>query len=317
VLGATGVPPLGRVRHAKQWGWRRSLLVMHDGERSLVAEAFRSLRASIQLTAPHRALRVLVITSAGPGEGKTFVASNLAISLAQAGKRVLLVDADVRRPAVHRVFGVSNALGLVDALRQSDQPAGVGSAGSPNFSAAPLGDPRIVHGVVASTVDNLWLLPAGTPPRNPAELLSSEAVGQLVEQLRHHWDVLVLDTAPVSAVADTLLLARHSDGCLLVARCGRTRRAALGGAIAALRGVGQPLVGVVLNDERPGPLARFSRDDYYYQHGYWSEIPSAGITEGVDGWQSGLGLPHAGEPGVADPGTLHGAGGHAPEQPTR
>src|SRR5919197_1652486 len=121
VLGAAGIPPLGRLRYIGVRGWRqrsrqRALLMLHNG-RSLAAEGFRSLRASILLNASYRPLRVLVVTSAGPGEGKTCVASNLAIAHAQAGQRVLLVDGDLRRPSLHRLFGVSNDVGLVDALR--------------------------------------------------------------------------------------------------------------------------------------------------------------------------------------------------------
>jgi non-specific protein-tyrosine kinase len=312
VLGATGIPPLGRVRHAQAWGLRRRngapsrALVMLNGERSLAAEAFRSLRTSIYLNAPHRSLRVLVVTSPGSGEGKSFVASNLAVALAQAGKRVLLVDADLRRPAVHRLFGVSNTLGLVDALRRAAQRSAPIANSSPDL-AAPEAPPAPIPGVIASSVENLWLLPAGTPPRNPGELLSSAAVGELIEEFTDQWDMVILDTAPIGTVADTLLLAKQASGCLLVARWGRTRRAALGGAIGALRGLGRPLVGVVLNDERPGVLSRFSRDDYY-QHGYWSEIPAAETMEGVEGWQGDL--AHALDATtLIDPGTLEVGGG--------
>jgi Mrp family chromosome partitioning ATPase len=219
---------------------------------------------------------------------------------------VLLVDADLRRPAVHRMFGVSNAVGLVDALRRAAHVAAPAGA-SADAPAAPALAPASIPGVVATSIDNLWLLPAGTPPRNPAELLSSAALGQLIEDFSAQWDTVVLDTAPIGTVADTLLLAQQASGCLIVARWGRTRRAALGGAIAALRGLGRPLVGVVLNDERPGALARFSRDDYY-QHGYWSEVPLTDPSDGTDGWQGDL--AHAfNATSVMDPGTLDAGGG--------
>jgi Mrp family chromosome partitioning ATPase/capsular polysaccharide biosynthesis protein len=311
VLGATGIPPLGRVRHAQAWGLRRRngalsrALVMLNSERSLAAEAFRSLRTSIYLNAPHRNLHVLVVTSPGSGEGKSFVASNLAVALAQSGKRVLLVDADLRRPAVHRIFGVSNTLGLVDALRRAAQMPAPIAVSSSEGAASPA--PAPIPGVIASSIENLWLLPAGTPPRNPGELLSSEALGGLMEEFTAQWDMVILDTAPIGTIADTLLLAKQASGCLLVARWGRTRRAALSGAISALRGLGRPLVGVVLNDERPGVLSRFSRDDYY-QHGYWSEIPAGDAIDGVEGWQGDL--AHALDATtLIDAGTLDGGGG--------
>ena len=303
VVAATGMPPLGRVRHAATWSWRKPMaqsnraLVMLGGERSLAAEAFRSLGAAVRLNARDRPLRVLVVTSPGSGEGKTFVASNLAITLAQSGSRVLLVDADLRRPVIHTVFGISNTVGLVDALRRMLGDASAVSQGQHETSHA---DPTRTPGLVASNIENLWLLPAGTPLRNPGELLSSNRLGQLLKDLAQEWDAVVLDSAPIGTVADTLLLGQHASACLLVARWGRTRRAALGGAIAALRGVGRPLVGVVLNDERPGPLARFSRDDYY-RHGYWSRAPTS----------------DAAEPAVAEQSTLELAGGYRPDQSTR
>jgi Mrp family chromosome partitioning ATPase len=260
----------------------------HNG-RSLVAEGFRSLRASILLNASYRPLRVLVVTSAGPGEGKTFVASNLAIALAQAGQRVLLVDGDLRRPSLHRVFAVTNDVGFVDALRQMADRIGRAAAGPPPLASARRGAGSDLLGILASNVENLWLLPAGNPPQNPAELLSAGALGPLVEELKQHWDIVVFDTAPVGGVADALLLGQHASGCLVVARSGSTRRAALGGAMAALRSIGRPMVGVVLNGDRPGPLARFSRDGYY-QHGYWSELPSKEPEGGLDAWSAGLGV---------------------------
>jgi non-specific protein-tyrosine kinase len=249
-----------------------------------------------------------VVISPAAREGKTFVATNLAITLAQSGSRVLLVDADLRRPVIHRVFRISDAVGLVDALRRAvRQPSGL-SAGQPETAFVSDSVATPIPGLVASNIDNLWLLPAGTPVRNPSELLSSDYLGQMLETLAQQWDTVVLDSAPIGTVADTLLLAQHASACMLVARWGRTRRAALGGAIAALRSVGRPLVGVVLNDERPGPLARFSRDDYY-QHGYWSEIPSAEPPDGTEAWQSDL-IGHAlNATTVVDPATLDAGGG--------
>jgi polysaccharide biosynthesis transport protein len=129
---------------------------------------------------------------------------------------------------------------------------------------------RELAGVTASGIDNLWLLPAGCPPPNPAELLGSNALANVMTRLVEQWDVVVLDSAPVGPAADALLLTNQANGALLVARYGRTRRAALRGALAALSGTGRPVVGVVLNDERPDSLSRFSRFDYYH-HGYWSE----------------------------------------------
>jgi non-specific protein-tyrosine kinase len=260
VVEVSGAPPLARVRHSRTSLLRRSprlrsALVMLSPGRSPAAEAFRSLRTSLQLAKPHHAVRTLVVTSAAAREGKTFVACNLAIALAQSGKRVLLTDTDLRRPTVHSWFGVPNERGFVDALLQDDE------------AARGRGD---IAGAIASGVDNLWLLPAGNSPPNPAELLGSTALPRLIDRLAQRWDIVILDSAPVGPVADTLLVASQAHGSLLVARCGRTRRTALHGALSALSGTGRPVIGVVLNDERPDALARFSRYDYYH-HGYWSD----------------------------------------------
>jgi capsular exopolysaccharide synthesis family protein len=260
VVAVAGVPPLARVRHARVRRWPRSprsgALVILDPVPSSAAEAFRSLRASLRLATPPRPLNTLVITSAGAREGKTFVASNLAIALAQSGKRILLVDADLRRPSVHTWFGVSVERGFADALVQAGRAA--------------TGESLDVPGVIDSGIDNLWLLPAGSLPPGPGELLGSDTLGRVLERLGQRWDMVILDSAPVGPAADTLLLAHQASASLVVARCGRTRRTTLLGALAALSGTGRPVLGVVLNDERPSPLARFSRYDYYH-HGYWSE----------------------------------------------
>ncbi|MBV9133573.1 MAG: hypothetical protein JO318_12800, partial [Chloroflexi bacterium] len=194
IIEATGVPPLGRVRHAGHRLWRRSPrhpgLVML-GSDSHAAEAFRSLRASLSLATSAHSIKSLAVTSAGAREGKTFVACNLAIALAQSGKRVLLVDADLRRPTVHHWLRVASQPGLVDALQMANSGADLSSAETP--------------GVIATEVHNLWVLPAGTPPSNAGELLGSEALPGVLNHLSRLWDTVVLDSAPVGPVADTLL----------------------------------------------------------------------------------------------------------------
>jgi non-specific protein-tyrosine kinase len=277
VVAVAGVPPLARVRHATTRRWRPSrrsgALVMLDMSPSSAAEAFRSLRASLRLATPPHPLSTLVITSAGASEGKTFVASNLAIAEAQAGKRVLLVDADLRRPMVHTWFGVPGERGFTDALVQ--------------VGRADPGESIEIPGVIASGLDNLWLLPAGHVPPNPGELLGSDALARVMDRLGHQWDMVVLDSAPVGPAADTLLLAHHASASVVVARCGRTRRTTLHGALAALFGTGRPVLGVVLNDERPSPLARFSRYDYYH-HGYWSDVSLAESDKRVHVLHNGI-----------------------------
>jgi len=246
VMSVVGAPPLGRIPHAPNRGWRWSPrnagLVMLSATPSSAAEAFRSLRTSLRLAAPPGALTSVVISSAAVAEGKTFVACNLSIAIAQTGRNVLLVDANLRRPAVHTWFGVENGRGLVDAIAEAEE------------SPEPAG-------VIASGIANLWLLPAGASSASAGELLGSNGFARLVARLGEYWDTVVFDTAPVGVVADTVLVAQHAIGSVVVARSGRTRRASLHGALEGLSSSGRPIYGVVLNDERREPLTRFTRFD--------------------------------------------------------
>jgi len=167
------------------------------------------------------------VVSAEPGEGKTTTAANLAAALAQAGNRVILVDADLRRPRLHTLFGVSNNLGLTTAL-------------------LPDGDPLAAH-LQTTTVPGLRLLTSGPQPPNPAELVGSERMTALLAEMNTLADWVVLDTPPVLAVADAALLAHASDATLLVVDAQSTRRRSAQRAVALLTAAGAHVVGAVLN----------------------------------------------------------------------
>jgi non-specific protein-tyrosine kinase len=250
LAAVSGAAPLALIGHVpatkgKQEGVDRRLVAV-GAPQSPLTEAFRTLRTNLRVASFEHPLHVLAVTSVGAGDGKTFVCANLAVVLAQLGKRVLLVDADLRHPTAHQLFGLDNRVGLVDGLR-TEALAATGAAN-----------------VVPSGVKNLWLLPSGPVPPDPSELLGSDAAGRLIRRLAQLWDIVVLDSPPVGPVADALVLAEHADGLLVVARSGQTRRSDLRGALEALRNVGRPLLGVVLNDLRPGPLARYSPYGRYY-----------------------------------------------------
>lgn len=270
--GFAALPLLARLGHAGGWRRRRrSALVMLETPSTRVAEAIRSLRASLQLTTLPRSARTLLITSAGAGDGKTFVATNAAIALAQARHKVLLVDANLRHPAVHTWFDVENAYGFSDVLARVRSGSAL--------------EPMNVPGVIATKVANLSLLPAGTLRKDPGELLEAGALRRVFELLARRWDVIVIDSAHVGRYADTLLLARAASGCVIVLRSGSTRRAALSGALAALEGIAAPVLGVVLNDERTGPLASF-RGDAAYHYGYWNRA-AADLNDASDARSNG------------------------------
>ena len=219
----------------------RLIAVKHP--KSPISEAYRVLRTNLQFSSLDHPLRTLVVTSPNPTEGKSTTVANLGVVMAQAGKRVIVVDSDLRRPVLHRVFGIENRSGLTEALLEPE-PA--------------------VDGQLKETgVDNLRLLNTGALPPNPSELLGSQRMAMLVERLKEEADVILFDSPPALAVADASVLATQTDGVLLVVDAGRTRRNAAKEAAGRLSQVGANVVGVALNRLRPG------RGGYYYYYYYY------------------------------------------------
>jgi capsular exopolysaccharide synthesis family protein len=243
---------------------------MLDASSSPASEAIRSLRVALQLIAPPWGVQTVVITSGAAGEGKTFVAANLAIAHAQAGRRVVLVDGNLRRPALHRWFALPNTVGFSDALALA------------RVGQSPDGE---IPGVSASGIDNLWILPAGAVARDSTQLVDTKSIAAVLQPLERDWDTVILDSAHVGPLADTLLLAYEARGSVVVARSARTRRATLRSALAALNGIPQPVLGIVLNDEKPDALSRFVREDYF-QYTFVNEDPSVSTPRLVNGNQS-------------------------------
>jgi len=214
-----------------------------DADEEPGGEAFRMLRAALRFAAETRP-RVIAVVSAARGDGKTTVATNLAYALAQEGARVLLVDADLRRPAVHRTFGLERTPGLADVLVAE---------------AAPADALRPAPGVPA-----LQVLPAGTNAPRPAELLGGRSFAAFLQSARERFDAVIVDTPPVLAAADATLVASLADGAVFVARANQTDRRALGRAAEQLRQARAPLLGLVVNElERRGPNAYYL---YYYDY---------------------------------------------------
>lgn len=211
------------------------------------AEAYRALRTSL-LFAQSVPIRSVVITSAGAAEGKTTVAGNLAAAFAQQGLSVVLVDADLRRPAVHEVFAVPREPGLSNVL----------------IRQAPL-----EQALRPTPVERLMVLPAGTLPPNPAELLGSPAMDELLAQLDARADLVILDTPPVLAAADAAVLAPRAQGVVLVARAGRVNRDAVVRAFRQLQSVNARVLGTVLNDPDAEVPRYVSSEAYAYYYQYY------------------------------------------------
>jgi capsular exopolysaccharide synthesis family protein len=244
--GLLALGTVARFRHSK--APETSLITSHS--RHPAAEAYRVLRTNVQFSTLDKPSQTLVITSAHPREGKTTTVANLALVLAQAGKRVIAVDSDLRRPTLHRLFGVANSHGLTNVLLSRDSS---------------------LNGYLQPTRhDNLAILPSGPMPPNPSELLSSPRLKTLIENLKREADVVVFDSPPALAVTDASVLAARVDGTILVVDAGRTRGAALKQAKDALTRSKTNLLGAVLNKlQRRG-------GDYYYHHHYYYDTGKDG-----------------------------------------
>jgi len=222
------------------------LVTVHDA-RSSSAEAYRTLRTNLIFSQSVQTLRTLVVTSPAPSEGKTTTAANLAVSFAQQGMRVLLVDCDLRRSRIHKMFNVPREPGMTELiLGQQDQEA-----------------------VTRETaVTGLYILPSGMLPPNPSEMLGGERMRKTLAALSEAFDLIVLDTPPLLAASDAAIIATIADGVVLVVRAGVTEAEAGQQAIAQLQSVGARVVGAVLND----PDSKLQQYGGYYNYEYAGEV---------------------------------------------
>ncbi|MRR09755.1 polysaccharide biosynthesis tyrosine autokinase, partial [bacterium] len=218
-------------------------LISHHLPRSPISEAYRMLRTNLQFLNPDRPIRSILVTSAGPSEGKTTTAANLAITMAQVGARTLLVDGDLRRPMVAGVFGIDGQPGLTELLIKEGELKKV---------ARPSG------------IDNLQIVPAGTLPPNPSELLGSQKMKAVIEAMKECCDLVIFDCPPVITVTDAAVLSAEADVVLLVVQSGKTDREMAKRARALLNNVKANVAGVVLNNISPELQAGY----YYYYHYY-------------------------------------------------
>ena len=225
---------------------RSTNLVIHADKKSPVAEAYRILRTNIEFSSTDRKVKVILVTSSGPGEGKTTTASNMAIAMAEANRRVLLIDCDLRKPAVHRMFGLVNVKGLTNILVEGLEYSNITNV---------------------TEVDNLEIITSGPKPPNPAELLGSNKMKEFLDNVREGYDVVIIDAPPILPVTDAAVLSQYVDGVILVAGYGLTTFDAAIQAKASLQKVNARILGVVLNgvptDKRGGY--------YYYYYYYYDE----------------------------------------------
>lgn len=216
----------------------RKLITLTE-PKSVISEQFRTVRTNINFSMPDDDLKSLVITSSVPGEGKSTVSSNIAVVFAQSGKRVLLVDADLRKPTAHHTFGVTNGYGLSNILTRK----------------------ATLQEVVKETrVDGLHLITSGPIPPNPAELLASKSMEQLIKDVTEMYDLVVFDAPPALAVTDAQILSNKVDGTILVVYSNVAEKENVVKAKELLVASKANILGVVLNK------CEMERDHYYYQY---------------------------------------------------
>jgi polysaccharide biosynthesis transport protein len=223
-----------------------SELLINMDSRSSLAEAYRQLRTSILLSTAGHAPKSLLITSSLPSEGKTTTAINTAISLAQTGAKVLIIDSDMRRPRLHTVFNISNAEGLSTIL------------------SSDLNGNEILDVIQKDELTKLNLLPSGPVPPNPAELIGSEQMANLLKLLQNNFTHVVVDSPPIASFTDGVLIASMVDGVILVVNSGKSSRQVVRRSRQLLQDIGAKIFGVVLNN-----VNLRSQDNYYYYQSYY------------------------------------------------
>ncbi len=242
-----GIPFLGIIPNIEAKDGVAPELTVFSAPASAAAECVRTIRTNLLFMSPDRPLRTILVTSSGPGEGKTTTAVALAETMAGGGSRVLLVDADMRRPRLHKVFGVNGNSGL---------------------SALILGDGSVESTIVRTAIPGVDVLPCGPIPPNPAELLHTEGFARLLQQFRDRYDRVIIDSPPAGVVADAVVMSTQVDGTLLVVKAGETSRDAAIRTTRALVDVNARVFGAVLNDldledQRYGQYYNYYRSGYY------------------------------------------------------
>ena len=233
-------------------------LVTHLVPKSPVSETFRTLRTNIQFMNSNIKLRTLLVTSTVPGEGKSWVTANLAVTFAQAGKRVVLIDADMRKGRIYNIFKVQPRPGLSNYL----------SKYSDESNHLDLNDY-----VVPTEVENLYIMPAGNVPPNPSELLVTRQMRNLLDELKRKVDLIIIDSTPCKLVTDSIILSRMVDSTMIVSAHNETRKDDLERVVRDIKNVGGRVIGVVYN-KLPITSRKYTKAYYYSSSSSGARVPS-------------------------------------------
>ena len=214
------------------------MFIIENQPKSCGAEAYRELKSNIQYSAFDKKYKSIVVTSPLPGEGKSTTASNLALAFSQGGKKVLLLDCDMRKPTLHKKFKISNINGLSDIL---------------------VGD-KVLKDVAKKYNSNLTILTGGKIPPNPSEMLESKIMENFIEEMKNYYDYIIIDTAPINIVTDAKNLAAVADGVVLVVKARSTKRNDIIQSIESINKVNGKIIGTVLNAKKQ----KANKYSYYY-----------------------------------------------------
>ena len=214
------------------------MLILEKQPKSIEAESYRILRTNIMYSSFDKEIKIILVTSAEPGEGKSITSGNLALAFAHDEKKVILIDCDLRRPSLHKKFRISNNKGLSDAIINKDK----------------------LSDFIQKWTEYLDVLTAGKVPPNPSEMLGSKAMSNLLDELSNIYDVIILDSPPVLAVTDAQILSTKIDGTILVIRGEKTKKDTVLAAKEVLTKVNANILGTVLNGGNK------NKDNYYYHY---------------------------------------------------